>query len=328
MTLADRSLLRFLAVSALLHAGFLGLLQFTPLPERLPDLPPLRVRFVEPPAGPLVDQPPPPRPEPAPAGAKAIGRSSSRAKAPGPGTGPVGSAESRGTPRLPTSPLPALPEPALPRAPAPPPPRALEARPAPEATAPPMASPSRRGGLPLPTGPREATAPPSVPSPPATAAPSVPSPPRPRLSLREQLARIGNRALVSPVPGPYDAGRVGEGSGREATVTLESRSHEYAAYLEQVKRRIEREWRYPLLAQERGLTGRLVIEFAIRQDGALTRLHLADSSGVSILDDAALEAIRHAAPYSPLPEAMGLDRLNIVASFEYLGGLPRIRGGS
>ncbi|MGH7408389.1 MAG: energy transducer TonB [Candidatus Methylomirabilales bacterium] len=306
MTLRDQPLLRFLAVSALVHSGFLGLLQFTPPPDPLPDLTPLRIRFVEPPAGPLVDQPPPRRPEPAPPGAKAIGRSSSRAKAPGPGTGPVGSAESRGTPRLPTSPLPPVLEPALPSEPPVSAPLVKEARPAPEATA-------RR----------------SVPSPPqATAPPSRPSPPASRLSLREQLARIGNRALLSPVPGPYDAGRVGEGSGREATVALESRSHEYAAYLEEVKRRVEREWRYPLLAQERGLTGKLVIEFAIRRDGGLTRLHLADSSGVSILDDAALDAIRRAAPYSPLPDAMDLDRLNVVASFEYLGGLSRVRGGS
>jgi protein TonB len=139
---------------------------------------------------------------------------------------------------------------------------------------------------------------------------------------------VGDRALVSPVPGPYDAGREGEGSGREATVALESQAHEYAAYLEQVKRRVEREWRYPLLAQERGLAGKLVIEFAIWQDGTLSRLRLATSSGISILDDAALEAIRRAAPYTALPEAMGLDRLTIVASFEYLGGLGRIRGGS
>lgn len=306
MTLREQPLLRFLAASALLHAGFLGLLQFTPLPDPLPNPTPLRVRFIEPPAGPLVDQPPPRRPEPAPPGARAIGRASSRAKAPGPGIGPIGSAESRGTPRLPTSPLPAVPEPGPPSGPAGPAPRILEARPAPEAPAPPV-----------------------ILSPPlATAPPSIASPSPPRLSLREQLARIGNRVLTSPVPGPYDAGRAGEGSGREATVALESRAHEYGAYLAQVKRRIEREWRYPLLAQERGLTGKLVIEFAIRQDGGLTRLHLADSSGVSILDDAALEAIRRAAPYSPLPDAMGLDRLNIVASFEYLGGRFRVPGGS
>ena len=306
MTLRDQSLLRFLAASALLHAGFLSLLQFTPPADPLPNLPPLRIRFVEPPVGPLVDQPPPRRPEPAPPGAKAIGRFSSRAKAPGPGTGPIGSAESRGTPRVPTSPLPRGPEPGLPRERAGTAPRVLEARPAPEAAAP-RSVPSR---------------------PQATAPPSPPTPPPSRLSLREQLAHIGNRALTSPVPGPYDAGQVGEGSGREATVALESRAHEYAAYLEEVKRRVERAWRYPLLAQERGLAGKLVIEFAIRQDGRLARLRLADSSGVSILDDAALEAIRKAAPYSPLPEAMGLDRLNVVASFEYLGGLSRVPGGS
>lgn len=314
MTLREQPLLRFLAASALLHAGFLSVLQFGPLPDPLPDGSPLRVRFVEPPAGPLVEQPPPARPETPPPSAKAIGRASSRAKAPGPGTGPIGSAGSRGTPRLPTSPLPAAPD--LPRETTPP--RVLEARPAPEARVAPLA----------PAPPPQAAAPP-VPAVPPPAPSALREPPQgPRLTLREQLDRIGSRALVSPVPGPYDAGQVGEGSGREATVTLESRAHEYAAYLEQVKRRIERRWRYPVLAQERGLSGKLTIEFAIRRDGRLTRLHLADSSGVSILDDAALEAIRLAAPYAPLPEFMGLDRLNIIGSFEYLGGLSGLRGGS
>ncbi|MBI2081374.1 MAG: TonB family protein [candidate division NC10 bacterium] len=171
-----------------------------------------------------------------------------------------------------------------------------------------------------PSAPRR---PAQAPTPPPGAAPSAPG-----RSLRAQLAELSRRALLTPVPGPYDAGREGEGSGREATVTLESRAHEYAAYLEQVQRRIEREWRYPRLAQERGLTGKLVIEFAIRQDGRLARLRLADSSGISILDDAAVEAVRRAAPYAALPDNMGLDRLNIVASFEYLGAAVRLPGGS
>ncbi len=321
MTLRDQPLLWFLAVSTFVHAGFLGVLQFAPPEAPLPDLAPLRVRFVEPPPGPLVSQPPPGRAEPAPPAAKAIGRWNSRAQAPGPGTGPIGSTESRGTPRLPTSPRPPVWEPDPPGAPAEP--RVLEARPVPIPS-----PPARTVPPPAPSAP-QVPAPPVVLSPPqATAPPSVSPPQTLRPSLREQLARIGDRALTSPVPGPYDAGREGEGSGREATVTLESEAHEYAAYLEQVKRRVEREWRYPLLAQERGLTGKLVIEFAIRQDGALARLRLATSSGISILDDAALEAIRRAAPYTALPEAMGLDRLNIVASFEYLGGLGRVRGGS
>lgn len=326
MTLRAQPLAWCMALSGLLHAAFLALLQFAPPAGPLPDLAPLRVRFVEPPAGPLVDQPPPPRPEPAPAGARAIARSSSRARAPGPGSGPAGSAESRGTPRLPTSPIPVLPEPG-------PAPRALESRRAPEPSTPPTPpvplAPPEAAAPPVTAGRPEVAAPPAprrpaqAPAPPSSVPPSAPG-----RSLREQLAQLGRRALLTPVPGPYDAGREGEGSGREATVTLESRAHEYAAYLEQVQRRIEQEWRYPLLAQERGLTGKLVIEFAIRQDGRLGRLRLADSSGISILDDAALQAVRRAAPYAALPEAMGLDRLNIVASFEYLGSAVRPRGGS
>jgi protein TonB len=162
--------------------------------------------------------------------------------------------------------------------------------------------------------------------------PPAPSPSREpsqgaRLSLREQLDRIGNRALVSPVPGPYDAGQAGEGSGREATVALESRAHEYAAYLEKVKRRVEWVWGYPRLARELGLSGKVIIEFTILRDGGLGPLRVVDSSGVSILDDAAVEAIRRAAPYAPLPEAMGLESRTILASFEYHVGAVRLPGG-
>jgi protein TonB len=41
------------------------------------------------------------------------------------------------------------------------------------------------------------------------------------------------------------------------------------------------------------------------------------SSGLPILDHAAMEAVRGAAPFPPFPEHITLKRLSIVANFDY-----------
>ncbi|MBN1769882.1 MAG: TonB family protein [Deltaproteobacteria bacterium] len=56
--------------------------------------------------------------------------------------------------------------------------------------------------------------------------------------------------------------------------------------------------RYPPLARRRGLSGTAVVAFELALDGSLARLDLATSSGSSLLDDAALAAIRAAAPFA------------------------------
>ncbi|MDD3815963.1 MAG: TonB family protein [Desulfocapsaceae bacterium] len=58
---------------------------------------------------------------------------------------------------------------------------------------------------------------------------------------------------------------------------------------------------YPMLARRRGWSGQVEIVFKISPDGSVSELRIATSSGFSVLDDQALAAIRHSAPFTPPP---------------------------
>ncbi|SHF17925.1 outer membrane transport energization protein TonB [Desulfacinum infernum DSM 9756] len=72
-------------------------------------------------------------------------------------------------------------------------------------------------------------------------------------------------------------------------------------FLAEVRRRIARHKHYPAAARRRQLEGRVTVRFAIRPDGSADGLKVVESSGVSVLDRAALEAVRRAAPFPGFP---------------------------
>lgn len=160
-----------------------------------------------------------------------------------------------------------------------------------------------------------------VPGPPATPKAQQrqePSPSSsPSLSLREQISSLKGLGL----PGedrPFDVEQQGETGTDEKTVSLETQSSEFAPYLAEVKRRIIRLWRYPAYARNIGLTGELVLVFSISWDGNLTEVRVRESSGISILDEAAVDAVKAAAPYGRFPSNLTFRQLNIIANFEYV----------
>jgi len=104
---------------------------------------------------------------------------------------------------------------------------------------------------------------------------------------------------------------------KEETVTLGSRDGRYRDYLKRVKGRIDSRWKYPGQSFERGERGITTVKFSIDSDGTLTQSAVVTSSGYHLLDECALNVIRAAAPYDPLPRAFNISRLNIVASFHY-----------
>ena len=146
-----------------------------------------------------------------------------------------------------------------------------------------------------------------------------PSPETPRPSLREQLASLARRPPPSSRP---DAGEAGStGNTREPIVSLDSREDRYASYMLGVKHKIEGLWGYPPEARWRGIGGELFLVFSIAADGHLAGLELIRGSGVQILDDEALGAIRRAAPYPPFPPRMQpLGTIHITACFRYQTG--------
>jgi len=91
----------------------------------------------------------------------------------------------------------------------------------------------------------------------------------------------------------------------------------YREYMQKVRQRIHSMWSYPREARNRDLQGRLVIEFHIGKDGQLLSLELLQSSGEHVLDISALNAVKLADRYPPLPDAMRRDVLPVVAIFTY-----------
>jgi len=195
--------------------------------------------------------------------------------------------------------LPPLPPVELPRSVAPEAPREMPRPAGPEAARvlPPAAPP--RAGLSLGGGSQELGPPPA----PGAAAGSSARPARP--SLRDQIASLGSGEWAE-----------GQGSAKQ-TVDLDNREPGFVDYLALLKRRIERVWGYPSEAANSGISGDLLLIFTLNKSGTLVDLRLIRSSGFPVLDEAAIRAVKLAAPYDPFPAYMGSDPWNIRASFTY-----------
>jgi protein TonB len=87
-----------------------------------------------------------------------------------------------------------------------------------------------------------------------------------------------------------------------------------------LKERIESIWKYPKKAARQGISGDLYMQFTIKKDGSLGNVELLRTSGHSELDDAAVKAIKRAAPFWPLPEDWDKDDLEIKGHFIYVFG--------
>ena len=102
-------------------------------------------------------------------------------------------------------------------------------------------------------------------------------------------------------------------------------SHENAPasqfYLDALARELHRVGRlnYPQRAKRQNLTGRLTISLTIRHDGRLQDTRIVSSSGHEILDTAAANIVRLAAPFTPPPAEMiaRSDAIEIIHSWHF-----------
>lgn len=110
---------------------------------------------------------------------------------------------------------------------------------------------------------------------------------------------------------------VSTGSMKEDTVDLGSSDAKYVAYLHKIKRKILQIWEYPVKAYENSEEGVTVVKMSVDAGGNVIATSLVSSSGSSLLDEGSLGIVQAAAPFDPLPNNYGLERLHIVASFRY-----------
>jgi protein TonB len=87
----------------------------------------------------------------------------------------------------------------------------------------------------------------------------------------------------------------GPGAGRSEVPA------EFGPYLANFRRRIQELVVYPLSARRRGLAGKVEVEVVLEPTGRVRDVALVASSSHSMLDDAALDAVRSLPPV-PLPE--------------------------
>lgn len=114
--------------------------------------------------------------------------------------------------------------------------------------------------------------------------------------------------LDTQSPVPQDDGDV---------ISLDTKESKYAAYFARIKHQIEQVWNYPDEAKRRGIGGELSLRFQIAKDGKLMNVWLMDKSGSHLLDDAALSAIKNAAPYYPFPVTIERESISILVTFVY-----------
>ena len=92
-------------------------------------------------------------------------------------------------------------------------------------------------------------------------------------------------------------------------------------YQDMVKQRIEEVRRYPAWAKKHGIEGEVQVKFAISSSGLSQDIEIIDSSGYRILDEEAVDTIKRASPFPPVPEEIGSSlipmRVVIVFTLKY-----------
>lgn len=203
-------------------------------------------------------------------------------------------------PAVPTPPAPTPPPQVAKAAPEPPEPKAPESAPAPT-PAPQAAPPSSE----LPREPAESVKPPS---PPAASGP---------LTARSSSGIDLPAAMLRRPPSTGGGLQGGRGGVEGEPIPLDTPDPKYQEYFRVLRERIQSKWTYPREAGDRGIGGSLLIEFHIGKDGRLAFLEVRRSSGVEILDEYAVNAIKLAQPFPPVPDDIAKQVLSIGGNFVY-----------
>lgn len=114
--------------------------------------------------------------------------------------------------------------------------------------------------------------------------------------------------VILPSDGvPLRGGSTTEGNGTDALQNTESILQ---AYLMEVFKKIDSGKEYPKMALKLEQQGKVEVEFSIQSDGKVEDIHIRKGSGFRLLDDAAVEAIRKASPFPPIPESLKQQKIS------------------
>lgn len=115
-----------------------------------------------------------------------------------------------------------------------------------------------------------------------------------------------NRAASADSAGRAGAGGAAEAGGRAAI----------SSYFARVEAHLSRQL-YPSEARASGVSGVVRVVFSLGRDGRVLSVSLAQGSGKSVLDQAALAIVRGAAPFPPFPSEIREPRLELGAPIRF-----------
>lgn len=106
-------------------------------------------------------------------------------------------------------------------------------------------------------------------------------------------------------------------TANEIVIPLNTRRFAYLNYFTGIKRSVEDIWAYPYEAMNSGAGGNTVLRFTLSRTGGLDEVRVLASAGLAALDNAAVVAVRNAAPFAPFPAGLDKEKIHIVATFTY-----------
>jgi TonB family protein len=188
---------------------------------------------------------------------------------------------------------------------------------------------------PTPTAVAPTPAPSVAPGPPGAGEGKAPAPTlEARVPPQDTPGSAGGPGGTGRGPGSVDirslrpgGGAGGRGTGRAGIegepVPLDTRDTRYSDYLDRVRRMIKAKWGYPCIknANTRDCeykTAQLVIEFGIAKDGRVPFVTVLRSSGYPIYDSYAVNAVKFASPFPPVPDSVSRAGFPIHAQFNYI----------
>jgi len=109
---------------------------------------------------------------------------------------------------------------------------------------------------------------------------------------------------------------------RRKFISASTKEYKYAFYMEAWRLKVERvgNLNYPEAARKRKLSGSLILDVALNDDGSINQITVRRSSGYKVLDDAAIRIVELASPYSPFPYQIRkeTDILHITRTWQFL----------
>jgi protein TonB len=200
--------------------------------------------------------------------------------------------------------------------------QATSARPvAAKAAQSPPAQPTAEPRRPLPSGPEQTAEPSTVVAKPETEivrreVESTSSHARRRTETLEpdETSSVEPLEQSAPADTPVPADRVAALPVDGAEIAA---SRARASYEQVLAAWLERHKYYPAVARRRGLEGKGMLRIRIDRRGQVQTRAMEQPIGTRLLDEAAIELVRRAEPFPPMPEGLGGDHFEFVVPIEY-----------